>query len=110
MGDRKRTKSEERSYALMLEELQELETWNAQRRLRAAHVPQDWAGIPRAAPARAKKTRVTAAYDADLVRWFRAHGPGYQAVMNRVLRAYMLLLLSKEITSPGDRDWKGDLI
>ena len=110
MGDRKRTKAEERSYALMLEELHELETWNAQRRLRANHVPADWANIPREAPPRAKKARVTAAFDADLVRWLRAHGSGYQAVMNRVLRSYMLLVLSKEITRPGDRDWKGDLI
>lgn len=39
-------------------------------------------------PERREKTQVTAKFDADLVAWFKAQGPGYQARMNAVLRAY----------------------
>lgn len=108
--DRKRTKAEERAYSLAVRELYELEELNRLRKLRAKHVPQEWRTIERDAPVRAKKARVTAAFDADLVRWYRSLGHGYQARMNRVLRTYMLLAIAKEIESAGDRDWKGDLI
>jgi uncharacterized protein (DUF4415 family) len=27
--------------------------------------------------------------DADVIEWFKAHGPGYQSRMNALLRAYM---------------------
>lgn len=108
--DRKRTKTEERAYSLAVRELYDLEEWNRLRKLREKHVPADWHKIERDVPVRAKKARVTAAYDADMVRWYRSLGHGYQARMNRVLRAYMLLVIAKEIESAGDRDWKGDLI
>ena len=42
---------------------------------------------------------MTAAYDEELVKWFRAMGHGYQARMNAVLKAYMLAMKSREITS-----------
>lgn len=107
---RKRTKPEERAYAGAVRELRELEEWSRQRRLRDAHVPEEWHSIERDVPVRARKTRVTAAFDADLVRWYRSLGHGYQARMNRVLRTYMLLVISKEIRTRGDTDWKGDPI
>ncbi len=107
---RKRSKPEERAYARAIRELDELEEWNRQRRLREAHVPEEWYRIERDVPVRAKKARVTAAFDADLVRWYRGLGQGYQARMNRVLRTYMLLVIAKEIRSQGDVDWKGDPI
>ena len=59
---------------------------------------------------RPRKTKVTAAFDADLVKWYRAMGHGYQARMNAVLRAYMRAVVSKEIESHGDRDWKHEQI
>jgi uncharacterized protein (DUF4415 family) len=34
------------------------------------------------------KQRLTVRFDADLVEWFKARGPGYQSRMNAVLRAY----------------------
>ena len=34
------------------------------------------------------KQRLTVRFDADLVAWFKARGPGYQTRMNAVLRAY----------------------
>ncbi len=35
------------------------------------------------------KQSLTVRYDADVVRFFRSHGKGYQRLMNEVLRAYM---------------------
>lgn len=37
---------------------------------------------------KAKKTSVTARFDADMVQWFKSQGRGYQTKMNAVLRAF----------------------
>ena len=36
-----------------------------------------------------RKQQVTLRIDADVLRWFRAQGPGYQSKINALLRAYM---------------------
>lgn len=110
MPDRKRTKAQERSYVELLGELTELEAWNADRKLRERMIPPDWRDLETAAPCTARKSRITAAFDADVARWYRGLGQGYQARMNAVLRAYMLACVSKEIERRGDRDWKSDPI
>ncbi|WP_424932176.1 BrnA antitoxin family protein [Amaricoccus macauensis] len=107
---RKRTKREERSYAQLLVDLQELEVWARNDRLKRDHIPEDWHRMATQAPVKPHKTRLTAAFDTDVVRWYRGLGRGYQARMNTVLRAYMLAVISKEIEGIGDRDWKGDPI
>jgi len=48
--------------------------------------------------------------DEDVLRWFKKAGPGYQARLNKVLRAFMLGVISKELKGAFDRDWKGDPI
>lgn len=115
MTERKRTKPEERAYAALRHslidlELDELERANDYRKLKGRMLPEAWHGIEAEVPVRPRKTRVTAAYDADVARFFRAMGHGYQARMNAVLRAYMLAVLGREIASSRDRDWKGDAI
>lgn len=52
-----------------------------------------------------KRTRVTAAFDADVVKFFKAMGPGYQHRMNRVLRAFMHMRLAKLIEGPDTTDY-----
>ena len=47
----------------------------------------DWAEATVGLPPR--KTRIHAIVDADVVAWFKSHGPGYQTRMNAVLRRYM---------------------
>jgi uncharacterized protein (DUF4415 family) len=117
--ERKRSKAEERHYAALLDEIEELKKWeelrvmekrNEDRKLKERMLPGAWRRIEREVPVRPKRIRVTAAYDEELVRWFRAMGLGYQARMNAVLRAYMLAMKSREIASAKDRDWKGDEI
>ncbi|MER2510692.1 BrnA antitoxin family protein [Amaricoccus sp.] len=110
MTERKRTKRQERSYAEMLAHIAELEDWNRRDRLKRAAIPRDWYEIAAKTPTKPRKVRLTAGYDADVARWYRSLGQGYQARMNAVLRAYMLAVVSKEIEVAGDRDWKGDPI
>jgi hypothetical protein len=61
-------------------------------------------------PVRPRKTRVTVAFDADMVDWFRRMGEGWHARMNHVLLAFMLAVQSKEIHTDGDYDWRGRLL
>lgn len=110
MTERRRTKAEEKNFARLLQELHENEAWFETYKLRDRMIPPGWHGLEETAPVRPKKTRITAAYDADVARWFRGLGQGYQARMNAVLRVYMLAVISKEIERRGDRDWKGDPI
>ena len=94
--ERKRSKAEERHYAALLHEIEELkkweelrvmEKWNEDRKLKEQMIPRDWRRVERDVPVRPKKLRVTAAYDEELVKWFRAMGHNYQARMNAVLKA-----------------------
>ncbi len=110
MTSRKRTPAQERRYVELLGELGEMEIWVRDDRLKRALIPDAWAGIEREVAVRPRKVKLTAAFDADLVKWYRGMGLGYQARMNAVLRAFMLALMSKEIEGRGDRDWKGDPI
>jgi uncharacterized protein (DUF4415 family) len=117
--ERKRSKAEERSYAALLREIEDLqadmelaeaEKWNRDRKLKERMMPPAWWRVERDVPVRPRKIRVTAAYDEELVKWFRAMGHNYQARMNAVLKAYMLAMKSREIISHKDIDWKGDEI
>ena len=38
---------------------------------------------------RERKVLISVRYDADIVRWYKAKGKGYQSVMNAALRACM---------------------
>jgi BrnA antitoxin of type II toxin-antitoxin system len=108
--DRLRTIEQERAYNAFMMELGRQERWLRDFKLRESLVPPDWHRIERDVPVRPRKTKVTAAFDADMVRWFRRMGHGYQARMNSVLRSYMLALISKAILSEGDTDRNGDEI
>jgi uncharacterized protein (DUF4415 family) len=110
LTERRRNIEQERAYNSLMMELGELERWLSNDRLKDRLIPPDWHRIEREVPVRRKKTMLTARYDADLVKWFRGMGQGYQSRMNAVLRAFMLAVVSKEILSRGDKDWKGDPI
>ena len=110
MTDRKRCKTEERSFARMLDELEQQEIeFKIFKRTRNL-VPPGWHSVESRAPVKPKKTKLTVTLDADMVAWFRALGRGYQPRMNLVLRAYMHAVISKEFAQKGDRDCRGDVI
>jgi hypothetical protein len=52
-----------------------------------------------------KRTRVTIRLDADVVKFFKGLGEGYQTRLNRVLRAYMHFRLAKLIEGPDTMDF-----
>jgi uncharacterized protein (DUF4415 family) len=110
MTGRKRTRSEEKSYAGFLRELTELDADWQETRLKQRMVPAEWYRLEETAPCRPRKTRITAAFDAEVVRWYRALGHGYQTRMNAVLKAYMLGVMSREIETSASTDFRGDPI
>lgn len=78
--------------------------------LKQKHIPRDWHDMDKLAPVSGKKTKLTITLDADLTRWLRALGRGYQGRVNAILRSYMLAVVSKEIETARDYDWRGDPI
>ncbi|ETX28473.1 BrnA antitoxin family protein [Roseivivax isoporae] len=68
-------------------------------------LPAEWHEISRDADHRDGRTvKVTIRLDADVVRFFRKIGPGYQPRMNKVLRAFMHLKLAKVLKGPDATD------
>ena len=110
MLDRKRSKTEERSLAKLIDDLEEQEiAFELFKRTRSL-VPPGWHAVESRHPVKPKKTKLTVTMDADMVAWFRALGRGYQSRMNAILRAYMHGVISKEIEQKGDLDWRGEVI
>jgi uncharacterized protein (DUF4415 family) len=110
MSERKRSKAEERSFAQMAAELEEQLGEIGRLKLKARLIPPGWHKVESLAPVKPVKTKLNLALDADMVKWFRALGRGYQPRMNAVLRAYMHAVIAKEVERAEDRDWKGDVI
>ncbi|HRO13346.1 BrnA antitoxin family protein [Amaricoccus sp.] len=108
--ERRRNIEQERAHFKFMLELERQEEWLKDFKLRQLLVPPEWHRIESRVPVRPHKTKLTAAFDADVVKWFRRMGHGYQARMNAVLRAYMLALISKHILSEGDTNREGDEI
>ena len=52
-----------------------------------------------------KRVRATIRLDADVVKFFKAMGPGYQPRINRVLRAFMHYRLAGVIEGPDTTDY-----
>ncbi len=73
-------------------------------------IPRGWRGLEDEFPSTPKKVRMTAAFDEDVMKFFRSTGRGYQAKMNAVLRCYMHAVRSKYIEKRTDRTWEGDPI
>ncbi len=105
MDERKRTTREARSHAELLAELEAMEARHREWSLKRRTIPDEWYRLHEQTPCAPKKTRLTAAFDADAVRWYRGLGRGYQARMNAVLRAYMLAVVAREIDV--ERDGSG---
>lgn len=107
---RKRTKAQERHYAEMLQELEQLEAETQLLMRKTKTFPRDWYGTHDAAPIKPPKDRITLRLDRDMLTFYRNMGRGWQPRMNAVLRAYMNALLAKEIEQVGDRRWDGEAI
>jgi hypothetical protein len=94
-----RSLREEVAYARLVSELADMRIWWERDRLRPGVIPPDADGI--AAVATGRRAKVTLTLDAEVVRFFRAMGHGYQARMNHALRSWMLSVVTREI-DPGE--------
>jgi uncharacterized protein (DUF4415 family) len=110
MTERKRNLQQEIAYNELMLQLDEVDHFMRTALQKNRLIPDDWRRIERDVPVRPKKEKLTVAFDADMVKWFRNMGHGYQARMNAVLKTFMKAVVSREILSHGDRDWKGDEI
>ena len=86
--------------------LLEAEIYVEQAWLKLRLMPDKWYSFEQV-PVRPRKTRITAALDADMIDWFRLTGEGWHGRINHVLRVFMLSVQSKEITTDRDYDWRG---
>ncbi len=86
MGPRGKTQKENFNYFHDL--MRQIEWDLHQVVLDAKRVPKEWNAIARAR-APSVKTRITMRVEADVVKFFRKMGPGYQTRMNDVLAAWM---------------------
>jgi len=70
--------------------------------LLAGRLPPGWARIDdRPQP---EQVRVTLRMDKDVARFFRSYGPGYQSLVAKVLRAFMLSTVTElRAVAEGDR-------
>ncbi|MDU8929059.1 BrnA antitoxin family protein [Alisedimentitalea sp. MJ-SS2] len=65
-------------------------------------LPEGWNGVALREPVVPKKEKVTLRLDADMLRWFRKLGPGYNRRINAVLRIYWEALIAGRIKSHWD--------
>ncbi len=71
--------------------------------------PRGWLSMEDNYPDRPKRTRITARFDEDVVKFFKRSGPGYQAKMNEVLRMYMFARVAKYVEADADRNRHNEL-
>jgi len=107
--DRKPTKKERMAEFELEERLHRLETDVIVQRRHIDHFPKNWASMEDKYPERPKRTRITARFDEDVVKFFKRSGTGYQAKMNEVLRMYMFARIAKYVEATNDRDRHNEL-
>jgi hypothetical protein len=86
----KLTKKERIDWTVLMDTMTMVECDLLQPVVQFGRIPVDWTVIAKEGVSPAK-TRITARFDADVVKFFRTLGPGYQAKMNRVLKSWMLM-------------------
>ncbi|WP_438991597.1 BrnA antitoxin family protein [Lentibacter sp.] len=57
-------------------------------------LPKEWNGSISAFGYSGQKEKISIRLDADMLKWFRSLGPGYQAKINTVLRIYWTALIT----------------
>ncbi len=100
------TKRERSDTWAMIDAFRKVETDLHHRLIEMRTIPPDWDGIhERRAERHPKRMKVTANFDADVVRFFKGLGPGYQWRMNEVLRAYVHGRMAKIVKGPDTTDY-----
>jgi uncharacterized protein (DUF4415 family) len=95
---------ERRHTSLMADALRKLECDVLNTVIEAEGLPEGWATIAQEAPNVGPRDRVTMRMDRDVIRFFKAMGPGYQERICNVLRAFVHGRLAKVIDGPDTTD------
>ncbi len=103
-GDLKKlTRSERLFYRFFMDAWQQLD-WDLRHNIWAQRiVPSEWHEVLKHEPT-GGRTRVTLRLDADLVKFFRKMGPGYQTQINRILRAFVKAKMAGFVNGPGNME------
>jgi uncharacterized protein (DUF4415 family) len=104
---RRSTKAELRAVTAAQEAMIRLQMFVHGREAKVLHVPEAWDVLAERYPKRQKRVKVTLLLDEPVAKYFRAHGDGYQGLINEVLCTYAQLRLAKLIESPMDRTPEG---
>jgi hypothetical protein len=100
------TKTERLNWMYGLDALRQIEFDVHQAAVGIGGLPTEWHSIwDDRDNRRVTTTRVTCRLDTDVVKFFKAMGPGYQPKMNRVLRSYMHFRLAKIVQGPDTSDY-----
>ena len=100
----KRTTPERRHSALMADALERLEHDVLGAVIAADGLPEAWGQIAGETDRSGDRVKLTMRLDRDVVKFFKAMGPGYQERIARVLRAWMHGRLAKVIAGPDTTD------
>ncbi|MEM9031142.1 MAG: BrnA antitoxin family protein [Pseudomonadota bacterium] len=87
-------------YRFMVDQCRQFEYDLRHAMLNRLVLPSEWQGVFEKEPVKGT-TRVTIRLDEDLVRFFRKFGPGWQKVLNTVVRAFVKARLSGILDGPG---------
>lgn len=99
----KRNKTQREHFNYFTDLMQQIEWDLHQEVLDAKRIPTEWHQIARE-KGQAEKVRITLRVDADVVRFFRKFGKGYQQRMNNVLAAWMHGRIAALIRGPDTED------
>lgn len=89
----RQTKTRQEQYAAFVRKTNETLWAFRYAQLSATYLPQEWKDVSLTQVP--DKTRITLRVDADVARFFRKLGKGYQETMNDVLRSFMLARLTE---------------
>lgn len=101
---RKRTPSEKKHSSLMADAMRRLEFDILSTVVKGKGLPEEWQPIATNAEVTGPRDKITMRLDRDVLKFFRAMGPGYQIQIARVLRAWMHGRLAKVIEGPDTTD------
>ena len=102
----KMSKSERRNFLFGVDALRMIEYDIHDRLWDLKGCPSEWHDIWLDEDRRdTNRTRVTLSLDADVIKFFKALGPGYGPRINRVLRAFMHMRLARVIEGPDNNDY-----
>ncbi|WP_221181430.1 BrnA antitoxin family protein [Histidinibacterium lentulum] len=100
MSDRPLSKTQRRRFGELTDLMMSLANDTVHPDLLRGRLPMGWEDIRKEPDG--DRLRVTLRVDRDVLKFFRSYGKGYQEIVAKVLRSYMLSRLCELLPEPGD--------